>query len=111
MESDARSVTVTVTVNGQILPVVDKSTCLGSTLSRAVRMDDDVKARTAKASVAFCRLKESVKSGKQEPRIHHQIRHSQNPHALFATDILELKLAYTAINEHPLTHEHLLFRI
>ena len=32
-------------------------------------------------------------------------------HALFATDSLELKLAYTAINEHTITHEHLLFRI
>ena len=41
------------------------------------------------------KLKESVKNGKQEPRIH-----SLNSHALFATDSLELKLAYTSINEH-----------
>ena len=32
------------------------------------------------------KLKESVKSGKQEPRIHHQTRQSPNSHALFATD-------------------------
>ena len=46
------------------------------------------------------KLKESVKNGKQEPRIHHQTRHSPNSHALFATDSLDLKLAYTAINKH-----------
>ena len=57
------------------------------------------------------KLKESVKNGKQEPRIHHQTRHSQNSHALFATKRLELKLAYTAINKHPIRHEHLLFVI
>ena len=34
-------------------------------------------------------LKGSVKKGKQEPRDHHQIRHSPNSHALFATDSLE----------------------
>ena len=45
-------------------------------------------------------LKGSVKKGKQEPRDHHQTRHSPNSHALFATDSLELQLAYTAINEH-----------
>ena len=41
----------TITVNGQ--KVVDKFTYLGSTLSRAVHIDDEVTARTAKASVAF----------------------------------------------------------
>ena len=46
------------------------------------------------------KLKESVKNGKQAPRIHHQTQHSPNSHALFATKSLELKLAYTAINEH-----------
>ena len=56
-------------------------------------------------------LKESVKNGKQEPRINHQARHSPNSHALFPTDSLELKLAYSAINEHTITHEHLIFRI
>ena len=34
-----------------------------------------------------------------------------NSLALFATDSLELKLAYTAINEHTNTHKHLIFRI
>ena len=48
----------------------------------------------------YVKLKESVKKRKQEPRIHHQTWHSPNSHALFATDSLELKLAYTASNEH-----------
>ena len=56
------------------------------------------------------KLKESVKNRKQE-MIHHQTRHSPNSHALFATDSLELKLACTAINEHTITHEHLILRI
>ena len=43
----------TITVNGQKLKVVDKFTYLGSTLSRAVHIDDEVIARIAKASVAF----------------------------------------------------------
>ena len=59
----------------------------------------------------YVKLKESVKSGKQEPRIHHQTWHSPNSHVLFATDSFELKLAYTAINEHTITHEHLIFSI
>ena len=46
------------------------------------------------------KLKGSVKKGKQEPKNHHQSQHSRNSHALFATDSFELKLAYTAINEH-----------
>ena len=47
----------TITVNGQKLQVADKFTYLGSTLSRAVHIGDEVTARTAKASVAFGRLK------------------------------------------------------
>ena len=46
------------------------------------------------------KLKGSVKKGKQEPRDHHQTQNSPNSLALFATDSLELKLAYSAINEH-----------
>ena len=53
------------------------------------------------------KLKGSVKKGKQEPKNH---QHSPNSHALFATDSLELKLAYTAINEHTITHKRLIFR-
>ena len=49
-----------ITVNGQKLQVVDKFTYLGSTLSRAVHIDDEVTARTAKASVAFGRLRTNV---------------------------------------------------
>ena len=45
----------TITVKGQKLKVVDKFTYLGSTLSRAVHIDD-VTARIAKTSVAFGRL-------------------------------------------------------
>ena len=56
------------------------------------------------------KLKGSVKKGKQEPRDHHQTHYSQNSLALFATDSLELRLAYTAINEHTNTHKHLVFR-
>ena len=50
----------TITVNGQKLQVVDKFTYLGSTLSRAVHIDDEVTARTAKASIAFGRLRTNV---------------------------------------------------
>ena len=56
------------------------------------------------------KLKGSIKKGKQEPRDHHQTQHSPNSLALFATDSLELKLAYTAINEHTNTHKRLIFR-
>ena len=42
-------------MNGEKLKVVD-FTYLGSTLSRAVHIDDEVTARIAKASVAFGRL-------------------------------------------------------
>ena len=47
-------------MNGQKLQVVDKFTYLGSTLSRAVHIDDEVKARTAKVSVGFGRLRTHV---------------------------------------------------
>ena len=58
----------------------------------------------------YVKLKGSVKKGKQEPRDHHQTQHSPNSLALFATDSLELKLAYTAINEHTNTHKRLILR-
>ena len=57
------------------------------------------------------KLKGSVKKGKQEPRDHHQTRNSPNSLALFATDSLELKSAYTAINEHINIHKRLIFGI
>ena len=50
----------TITVNGQKLQVVDKFSYLGSTLSRAVHIDDEVTARTVKASVAFGRHRTNV---------------------------------------------------
>ena len=57
---------------------------------------------------ASVKLKGGVKKGKQEPRYHHQTRHSPNSLALFATGSLELKLAYTAINERTNTHKRLI---
>ena len=47
-------------MNGTKLQAVDKFTYLGSTLSRAVHIDDEVTFRTAKASVAFGRLRTNV---------------------------------------------------
>ena len=47
-------------VNGQRLQVVDKETYLGSAVSRAVHIVDYVTSRTAKASVAFGRLRGNV---------------------------------------------------
>ena len=47
-------------MNGQKLQVVDKFTYLGSNLSRAVHIDDEVTARTVKASVSFGRLRTNV---------------------------------------------------
>ena len=41
----------TITVNGQLLQVVDKFTYLGSTLSRVVHIDDEVNARIADDSI------------------------------------------------------------
>ena len=49
----------TIIMNGQKLQVVDKLTCLGSTLSRTVHIDDGITARatrTAKGRLAFDRL-------------------------------------------------------
>ena len=59
----------------------------------------------------YVKLKGSVKKGKQDPRDHHQTQHSPNQLALFATDSLELKSAYTAFKTHTDTHKRLLFRI
>ena len=50
----------TITVKSQRLQVVDKFTCLGSTLSRVVHIDDEVNARIAKASAAFGQLHGSI---------------------------------------------------
>ena len=50
----------TITVKETKLKVVDKFTYLGSTLSRAVHIDDEVKLRIAKASSAFGRLTSNV---------------------------------------------------
>ena len=44
----------------QKLKVVDKFTYLGSTLSRAVHIDDEITAKIAKASVAFGRIHANV---------------------------------------------------
>ena len=50
----------TITVNGQKLKVVDNFIYLGSTLSRAVHIYDEVTVRIANASVAFGRLRANV---------------------------------------------------
>ena len=50
----------TITVKDQRLQVVAKFTYLGSTLSKVVRIDDEVNARIAKASAAFGRLRGSI---------------------------------------------------
>ena len=50
----------TITVQGQKPRVVDKFTYMGSALSRAVRINDEVTARTAKVNVAFGRLRANV---------------------------------------------------
>ena len=47
-------------MNGQKLKVVDTFTSLGSIISRAVHIDDEVTVRIAKASVAFGRLRANV---------------------------------------------------
>ena len=49
-----------ITVKGQRLQVVDKFTYLGSTLFMVVHIDDEVNARSAKASAAFGRLRRSI---------------------------------------------------
>ena len=49
-----------VTVKGQKLSTVEKFVYLGSTLSRSVHIDDETRARNAKASSAFGRLRSSV---------------------------------------------------
>jgi len=41
------------TIKGQLLPVVDKFTYLGSTLSRSVHIDDEVVNRISKAFSVF----------------------------------------------------------
>ena len=50
----------TITANGQKLQVVKKYAYLGGTLSRAVHIDDEVTARTAKASAEFGILRTNV---------------------------------------------------
>ena len=84
--------------------------------NRLLRIEQSGVASSTKVSLNMkqresVKLKESVKKGKQEPRDHHQTQHSPNSLALFATDSLELKLAYTAINEYTNTHKRLISRI
>ena len=84
--------------------------------NRLLRIEQSGVASSTKVSPTLkqresVKLKGSVKKGKQEPRDHHQTQHSPNSLALFATDSLELKMAYTAINEHTNTHKRLIFRI
>ena len=73
---------------GNRLPRIEQSGVASST-----KVPPNLKQRES------VKLKGSVKKGKQEIRDHHQTQHSPNSHALFATDSLELKLAYIAIND------------
>ena len=50
----------TITVNNEELNVVDRFTYLGSTLSQAVHIDDEINTRIARASSAFGRLRTNV---------------------------------------------------
>jgi hypothetical protein len=50
----------TITVNDQTLNVVDRFTYLGSTLSQAVHIDNEINIRIARASSALGRLRENV---------------------------------------------------
>jgi hypothetical protein len=50
----------TITVKGEKLKAIDTFTYLGSTLSRSVRIDNEVDGRIAKASTGFGRLRKKV---------------------------------------------------
>ena len=54
------------------------------------------------------KLKESIKSTKQEPMDHHQSRYCPRLLALFVSDRLELNLLKQLSTN---THEHMIFRI
>ena len=56
----------TIAVNGQRLQSVDKFPYLGSLLSRAVRIDDEVNTRFAKTSAAFGRLHKTATRQNQQ---------------------------------------------
>ena len=49
-----------IAVNGEPLKAVDKFTYLGSTLSKSVRIDDEISGRIAKANAAFGKLRNKV---------------------------------------------------
>ena len=90
------------------------STCIHNSGNRLLRIEQSGVASSKKVPPNLkkresVKLKGSVKKGKQEPKNHHLSQHSPNSHALFATDSLDLKLAYTAINEHTNTHKRLIF--
>ena len=53
---------------------------------------DDLLTFTEFEAKRICKAERKRKKGKQEPRDHHQTRHSPNSLALFATDSLELKV-------------------
>ena len=78
---------------GNRLPRIEQSSVASST-----KVFPNLKQRES------VKLKGSVKKGKQEPRDHHQTRHSPNSLALFATDSLELQLA--GLYSHQRTHKH-----
>ena len=53
-----------VTIDDVLLNVVDKFTCLGSTLSENTMIDDDISARLGKASASLGRLTKRLWHGR-----------------------------------------------
>nr|VZH95994.1 unnamed protein product [Spirometra erinaceieuropaei] len=61
-------VALQINVNGAQLQVVDNFTYLSSTLSRTIKIDDEVARRISKASQAFGRLQNSLESPRSPPQ-------------------------------------------
>ena len=93
-------------MNGQQLQVVDKFTFLGSTLSRAVHLDDEVTARTAKASVTFVRLRTNVRERngiRLDTMLKVYQRHFKRP---FPLELPEKALKYNVARQDPRDRGH-----
>ena len=83
--------------------------------NRLLRIEQSGVAPSTKVPPKFeakriCEAERKRKERRARARDHHQTQHSPNSLALFETDSLELKLAYTATNEHTNTHKRLIFR-
>ena len=83
--------------------------------NRLFRIEQSGVASSTKAppnlkKIRICEAERKRKERKARAKEPSSVSDSPNSHALFATDSLELKLAYTAINEHTNTHKRLIFR-